>query len=189
MIILASQSPRRKEILTEILGDIPFKTIPSSFDERAIQDNNVHSLCLKEALGKGLAVSKDHPNDIVISADTMVCYQNKQLGKPKDEADALHMLQLLSGHVHEIVTAYVIYQGSKELCHKVCIAHLFIEKMADMEIQEYIETGSPLDKAGGYGVQDSDFITSKVIDGEVSTIVGLPKEALTQDLEALHLLD
>ena len=88
MIILASQSPRRKEILKEILDDVPFVCIPSSFDERKVHEDDVRKLCLEEARGKGLAVAKDHQEDIVISSDTMVSFKGEQLGKPKDHDDA-----------------------------------------------------------------------------------------------------
>ncbi|MFA6830145.1 MAG: nucleoside triphosphate pyrophosphatase [Bacilli bacterium] len=189
MIILASQSPRRKEILEDILGDIPFKTIPSSFDEKTIQEKNVHKLCLEEARGKGKTVSLDNPEDYVISSDTMVCYDNKLLGKPKDYQDALDTLRMLSGNTHEIVTAYSIFKNGEELLHRVCIAHLFIEKMADLEIEEYLDTGSPFDKAGSYGVQDSDFITSKIVDGDIFTIMGLPRDDLEDDLVKLKIID
>ena len=87
MIILASQSPRRKEILKDILGDIPFQIIPSSFDERNVHEKDVKKLCLLEAQGKGRELALKYPNDIVISADTMVSYKGQQLGKPADEED------------------------------------------------------------------------------------------------------
>ncbi len=188
MVILASQSPRRKELLKEILGDVPFAVVPSSFQERAIQSKDVRLLCLREAQGKGYKVSLKHPDDVVISADTMVFFHGKQLGKPKDEQDALNRLRLLSGHTHEVVTAYSIYQGGKELKHRICISKLFREKRADREIEEYIETGSPRDKAGAYGIQDKDFINAKIVEGEYSTIRGLPVEDLRDDLIALGII-
>ncbi len=189
MIILASQSPRRKEILKEILEDVPFECIPSSFDERKIHESDVRKLCLIEAQGKGLAVSKDHPDDIIISSDTMVSYKGEQLGKPKDHDDALNMLRKLSGNSHEIVTAYSIRKGEKELRHRVVVAKLFIEKMADCEIEAYLDTQSPYDKAGGYGVQDKDFINSRILEGDMYTIMGLPKYELEEDLYDLKIID
>ncbi|MFA6625002.1 MAG: Maf family protein, partial [Bacilli bacterium] len=119
----------------------------------------------------------------------MVFFQNQQLGKPKNHDEALKMLQMLSGNTHEIVTAYCIQKGSTILKTRVCSSILFIEKMADMEIEEYIDTGSPFDKAGGYGVQDKDFITSKIVKGDVYTIMGLPKEQLEEDLFELGILE
>lgn len=189
MIILASQSPRRKEILKEILGDIPFETIPSHFDERSIQDSSLRKLCLMEAVGKAKDVSKDHPDDIVIASDTMVLFEHKQLGKPKDEKDAFNMLRMLQDNTHEVITAYALFQGDKELKSRIVSAKLHIEKMADLEIQEYIETGSPMDKAGAYGIQDKYFITSTLLEGEESTVMGLPFYELIADLYDLHILE
>jgi septum formation protein len=189
MIILASQSPRRKEILKEILDDVPFVCIPSSFDERKVHEDDVKKLCLEEARGKGLAVAKDHQDDIVISSDTMVSFKGEQLGKPKDHDDALRMLRELSGETHEIVTAYSIFKGEKELCHRVVVAKLYIEKMADAEIEMYLDTGSPYDKAGAYGVQDKDFIYSKILQGDMYTIMGLPKYELEDDLVELGIIE
>ncbi len=189
MIILASKSPRRVEILKEILGDIPFTTIPSSFNERGIEEKNVRKLCLKEAQGKGKEVALLHPSDIVIASDTMVSYQGEQLGKPKDAEDVFRMLRMLTGNVHEVVTAYTIMKGDTELKHRVCVARVFLEKMADCEIQSYIDSGSPFDKAGAYGIQDSDFIESKVLSGDYYTIMGLPMDDLEKDLLDLGIID
>ncbi len=189
MIILASQSPRRKEILKDILGDIPFQIIPSSFDERNVHEKDVKKLCLLEAQGKGRELALKYPNDIVISADTMVSYKGQQLGKPADEEDIYRMLRMLSGDVHEVVTAYAIYQGNKELVHRICTAEIYIEKMADAEIQAYIGTGSPFDKAGAYGIQDKDCIECKILKGDYYTVVGLPRDDLEDDLFQLHIID
>ena len=189
MIILASKSPIRVEILKEILGDIPFETIPSSFNERAIHNKDCRKLCLTEAQGKGREVALSHPDDIVIASDTMVVYQGEQLGKPKDEEDVYRMLRLLTGHVHEVVTAYTIMKGREELTHRVCVAKVFLEKMADAEISIYIDSGSPFDKAGAYGIQDNDFIDGKIVDGDYYTIMGLPKDDLEDDLVRLGIID
>lgn len=189
MIILASKSPRRKEILKEILGDIPFLCVPSSFDERQIHEKSLRKLCKEEAVYKAKAVAERYPDDIIIASDTMVLYNGLQLGKPKDEEEAFNMLLMLQDHVHEVITAYTIYQGGKELVTRAVSAHLYIEKMADLEIREYIETGSPMDKAGAYGVQDKDFITSRIIDGDEYTIMGLPLFDLEDDLYSLGILD
>lgn len=189
MIILASQSPRRKDILKEILGDIPFECIPSSFDERTIHEDDVRKLCLIEAQKKGEVVSLEHKDDIVISSDTMVSFKGKQLGKPKDHDEALNMLRDLSDNTHDIITAYSIRKNDKELKHRVVVAKLFIEKMADVEIEAYIDTLSPFDKAGGYGIQDKDFINSRIIKGDMYTIMGLPRYELEDDLVELGIIE
>lgn len=188
MIILASQSPRRQEILTDILGDIPYKTIPSSFNERAIQVKDIRKLCKLEAQGKGKDISDKYPLDYVISADTMVYFKGEQLGKPKDREDAKRMLRMLSGATHEVVTAYSIFKGGEELISRTVIAKLYIEKMADSEIEMYLDTLSPFDKAGAYGIQDSDFIDCKILSGDYFTIMGLPRNELEKDLLHLQLI-
>lgn len=189
MIILASQSPRRKEILKDILQDVPFECCPSFFDERSIENNNCYQLCLKEAVAKAKDVAASHPQDYIIASDTMVLYRNQELGKPKDRQQALEMLRALSGDEHVVITAYCIVKGNKILKERIVSASLFIEKMADLEIEEYIETGSPFDKAGGYGIQDKDFINSRILSGDIHTIMGLPKKELTADLLELGLIN
>ena len=185
MIILASQSPRRKELLEEILGDIPFEVCPSSFEERKIESKDVRKLCLREAQGKGYKVSLSHPGDYVISADTRVSFKGQQLGKPKDEEDVFRRLRELSGNTHEVITAYAIYLDGKELKHRICQSKLFMEKRADREIQEYIDTGSPFDKAGAYGIQGNFSIHVKSIHGDYNNVVGLPLGRVYQELKKL----
>ena len=189
MIILDSQSPRRKEILKDILQDVPFEGCPSFFFFFFIEDNNCYQLCLKEAVAKAKDVAASHPQDYIIASDTMVLYRNKELGKPKDRQQALEMLRALSGDEHVVITAYCIVKGNKILKERIVSASLFIEKMADLEIEEYIETGSPFDKAGGYGIQDKDFINSRILSGDIYTIMGLPKKELTADLLELGLIN
>lgn len=188
MIILASQSPRRKEILQTILKDKEFLCIPSSFDERQIQEDSLYDLCLEEAICKGEVISKEYKDSYIISSDTMVSFNNEQLGKPKDKEEAFEMIKKLQGNTHEIITAYSIIKDEKVLVKKVCKAVLFIEKMSDDKIKAYVDTLSPLDKAGGYGIQDEKYIHSKIIEGEKETIMGLPKSELTKDLINLNLL-
>lgn len=188
MIVLASQSPRRKDVLSEILGDIPFEVFPAQIDERAIQEPNIRKLCLMEAKAKALWVSERRPDDVVIASDTMVELNHQALGKPKNEEDAFTMLRTLQGRKHYVVTAFAIYQNGKELDNHISIAEVYIEKMADGEIQEYIETGSPFDKAGAYGIQDSDFIHAKVLSGEYETVYGLPYLDLENSLVNLGII-
>lgn len=99
------------------------------------------------------------------------------------------MLRLLTGHVHEVVTAYTIMKGNQELRHRVSVAKVYLEKMADAEISIYIDSGSPFDKAGAYGIQDSDFIEGKVVEGDYYTIMGLPRDDLEDDLVDLGIIE
>jgi septum formation protein len=184
-IVLASSSPRRIEILKQILGDTPFDVVPSSFPERLVKEKDLHRLCLEEALSKACLVAKRRPEDLVLAADTMVLFEGEQIGKPKDEKDAFETLRKLQDHTHEVVTAYALQQGDKVLKRRIVTAHVAIEKMADREIELYLETGSPLDKAGSYGIQDKDFIHAQILDGDESTVIGLPFWEVREDLSEL----
>lgn len=184
MIVLASASPRRKEILEQIIDEKDFIVVPSHFDESQIHEKDINKLCLYEARKKGESVCKKYngADDVVISCDTMVYFNNEQLGKPKDEKDAKRMLETLSGNIHGVVSAYNIFICGKEVKHRICKARVFIEKLSDYEIDQYIESASPFDKAGGYGIQDKEYINCRVISGSYYTVLGLPKEDLEDDL-------
>ncbi len=182
MIILASQSPRRKEILTKILGSDGFSIIPSSFDERTIEDDDCYSLCKTLSAKKALDVSSSHPKDFVIGSDTMVLFRGQELGKPKDREDAFQMLEALQGSVHKVITSYAIVRNSKILRQNTTEASLYIFPMSVSQINAYIDTGCPFDKAGAYGIQDKEYIDSEVVSGDKYIIMGLPYVQLKNDL-------
>ena len=188
MIILASQSPRREEILKSVIGNLPFKIIPSNFDEDKIDEKDLKKLCLLEAVNKGMIISEKNRDDYIISADTMVYFQGRKLGKPKDKEDAFLTLKELQNNTHEIVTAQCIIKDGKILKESICTSVLFIDKMDDEKIKEYVDTLSPLDKAGSYGIQDEKYISSKIISGERETIMGLCKKQLISDLKSLNII-
>lgn len=176
-IILASKSPRRKELLKEIFSD--FIIIPSTVDE------NKYSLD-KLSLVKAEEISNLYPNDLVISADTLVYLDNKILGKPKDELDAYKMLKSLSNKTHVVTTYYSIFLKEKNIFFtNKCDSFVTFNELSDELIYAYIKTGSPLDKAGAYGIQDKEFNLVKVYKGELNNIIGLPTEKLKKDLISL----
>ena len=186
-ILLASGSPRRKELLTQ-MGCV-FEVCKSEAEE-VITSTNPEEVVMELSSQKGEDVFSKTTGDVcVIGADTVVAVDGNILGKPADEEDIYRMLRMLSGDVHEVVTAYAIYQGNKELVHRICTAEIYIEKMADAEIQAYIDTGSPFDKAGAYGIQDKDCIECKILKGDYYTVVGLPRDDLEDDLFQLHIID
>ena len=182
MIVLASQSPRRKEILRKILGNDDFLTVPSSFDERTIRDDDCYSLCLTLSERKASSVSLLYPKDFVVGSDTMVLFRGEELGKPKDRDDAFRMLSSLQGSVHKVITSYSILKNSKVLKQKTTEASLYIYPMSVSRINEYIDTGSPFDKAGAYGIQDVEYISSEIVSGDRYIIMGLPYGQLKDDL-------
>lgn len=182
MLILASKSPRRKELLEEYITS-NFIIEPSTYGED-IDDNltpieNVKNI----AYQKGKEIHAKHYNDIVLSADTIVVLNNKIYGKPFDKLDAFKMLKELSNKTHEVITAYSIFYQDKVISNYV-VSKVTFNGLPDSLINEYIETLSPLDKAGSYGIQDS--YGNKIVKsyiGSLSNIIGLPVEEIKKDLE------
>ncbi len=185
MIVLASQSPRRKELLARILKDIPFLSLPSQIDEREIQEGDCRKLVLREAIAKGEDVSSRREGDVVIASDTMVVFKGEQLGKPKDERDAVSTLRRLQGEEHEVLTGYAILKDGKVLKEGVVESVLYILPMDEEAIRDYVKTGSPLDKAGSYGIQDKEYIHSEIRKGYMENIMGFPIIEIERDLKEL----
>lgn len=194
-IILASASPRRRELLAQI--GMEFEVMVSNVEERVtatLPDEVVQELSEQKAEAV-LAVLQAREGEtdaptLVIGADTIVACDNKILGKPKDEEDAKRMLRLLSGRTHEVYTGVTMLfspqspAGSPVRCHtffectKVCFA-----PMTEAEIAEYVATKDPLDKAGAYGIQGFCARYIKGIEGDYNNVVGLPVGRLYQELK------
>ena len=176
-IILASNSPRRKELLKLITPN--FTVVPSDFDESSLKGISPEIQAEKLSLGKAQSVFS-RCGGIVIGADTIVVLEGKILNKPKDEVDAFNMLKSLSGKTHEVITGYTV------ICeNKIVTGHektlVTFNRLSDKTISNYVKTKSPLDKAGGYGIQDNDFLV-KEIDGDYYNVVGFPVEAIKKIL-------
>lgn len=189
MIVLASQSPRRRELLARILKDTPFHSIPSTIDERDIQCPDCSRLVLMEALAKGMDVSRKRKGDWVIASDTMVVFQGEELGKPKDENDAFRTLERLQGKEHEVLTGYVIVKDGKVHAQRVVSSTLFIHPMSPEQIRSYVATGSPMDKAGSYGIQDEEYLSTTILKGARENIMGFPIKEIEEDLRRLKILE
>ena len=177
MIVLASASPRRKELLSLISND--FEVKPSDADETL-----PNGISPKDAVEKLSFIKADYINDgksIIIGADTVVCIDNKILGKPKDENDALKMLKALSGKWHSVFTGVTIIQGDTVKTFSVESKVLFYD-LTDNEIINYIAHGEPMDKAGAYGIQGKGSLFVKEINGDYFNIVGLPIGKLNREL-------
>lgn len=181
--ILASMSPRRSEILTEM--GLEFEVCPADIDEN-IGLKDPEMLVKQLALLKAGCIAKKHSgeNKVIIAADTVVAYKNEILGKPKDEKDAERMLKMLSGNTHTVYTGYCCADAKTGLTVARCEAcHVKFRNLSEYEILNYIKTKEPMDKAGAYGIQGaaSEFVES--IDGDFSCVVGLPKKALSELLQ------
>ena len=188
MIILASASPRRKRLMQEEISSC-FDIIVPNIDESLSfkKYKCVRSIVKDIAKRKCLEVAKDHPNDLVIAADTVVVINKTIIGKPKDEKDAYRVLKLLSNNKHYVYTGYAIHQGDKFLIN-VTKSTVYFNDLSDELINDYIASGSPMDKAGAYGYQDNkDFALVKRIDGSISNVIGFPLEDIKQSLKQFKL--
>ncbi|MCQ2749770.1 MAG: Maf family protein [Clostridia bacterium] len=186
-IILASGSPRRRELL-EKLG-LQFEVVKSEFDESTIENKNPKKLVMKLAESKADEVSRrdDITSDsLIISADTIVVFKNEILGKPKDDLDAMRMLKLLNNQKHQVYTAMCIID-MKKMNKKVVLSKsdVFFDKVSDEKIMEYVKSGEPSDKAGAYAIQGDGSVFIKKINGDYFSIMGLSINQLYKELSKI----
>lgn len=171
-VILASASPRRLELLRQI-GVEP-TVCPADFEESGGQASEAVEVVCHNALGKCRAVAKLKGETIpVIGADTVVVVDNVILGKPVDVQEAKAMLRKLSGRVHEVLTGIAIKYKGQELA-EVVHTKVYFRELSATDIDTYVATGEPLDKAGAYGIQGMGAVLVKKIDGCYNNVVGLP---------------
>lgn len=175
MIILASQSPRRRELLKYITED--FKAVSSDVDESLPSGISPSDAVLY--LSKIKAEPFKNKNDIVIGADTVVALDDKILGKPVDENDAYSMLKMLSGKEHSVFTGVTVFHGDVQKSFFVETRVKFFD-LSDNDIKKYIMTGEPMDKAGAYGIQGYGSLLVEKIDGDYFNVVGLPISMLNK---------
>ena len=181
--ILASKSPRRRDLMKLISSD--FLVAVEDIDEE-----NSYRLSPIEAVKdiakrKGEAVDKLYPNDLVISADTIVVLNNQIIGKPINKDDAKRILKELSNQIHYVYTAYRVKYKDKEIINYVESKVIF-NQLSDELIDKYVESGSPLDKAGAYGVQDNEqFPIIKKVIGSIDNVIGFPVKEIKEDIEKL----
>jgi septum formation protein len=178
-LILASASPRRKELL-ELL-QIPFEVIVSEIEE--IVDEQLHPAEMVQSLAqqKAANVAKIHQNSYVIGSDTLVVYGGRMLGKPIDETEAIQMLQMLSGKTHEVYTGVsIIHDEQIHSFHEKTSVTFFT--LSDREIRDYVSTGEPMDKAGSYGIQGYGALLVEKILGDYYSVVGLPVARTNREL-------
>ena len=184
--ILASGSPRRKELLGEIIPG--FDIVVSEADEESVPKTLPPELYVEElALLKAAASAKSldkKRSAIVIGADTVVTLDGEILGKPSDEADAFKMLKRLSGRKHEVYTGYCVMRLEDGFTlSKAEKTEVFFKELDDERIRAYVETGEPMDKAGAYGIQGLGKVLINKINGDYNNVVGLPVSALFDVLE------
>ncbi len=170
-IILASKSPRRRELLT-MLG-LEFTVIPAVGEEKVSPSMTPGETVMSLALGKAREIADNHPDSLVIGSDTLVYLDGKPMGKPHSEEEAASMLRQLSGKVHQVYTGIAVVCGDDE---KVDFEKTDVQfrELTEDEIKWYIGTGEPMDKAGAYGIQGQGAVFIPKIDGDYFTVMGLP---------------
>ena len=181
-IILASASPRRKELL-ETAG-AEFEIIVADVDETVPEGTLPEDAAVMTAEKKAVAVAENHRNSIVIGADTIVVAGGKILGKPADKADACRMLSMLSGIEHQVITGVCLACADKKITFAQVSKVKFYD-LTDDEINTYVETGEPMDKAGAYGIQGKGCVLVEKIEGDYFNIVGLPVARVMKELNKL----
>jgi len=178
-IILASQSPRRKELLAGM--GLEFEAIPSNFDEKLDDSRAPEIVAIELATGKASQVAEQYPDCIVIGSDTIVTINGNQLEKPHDKAEAYNMLERLSGTHNEVTTAIaVICKTEKLLLTDVDTTRVFFNPYNEEVIRTYVESGDTVDKAGAYGIQSGAAPLINHIEGYYDTVVGLPTHQLAE---------
>lgn len=171
MFILASSSPRRKELLAKLVP--AFEIIVPNIDE-SILDLPPKDLALEESKAKAYAISCSHQDDEILACDTVVIFNNKALGKPHNEENAFKMLKMLSGKKHIVTSGYTYIGKGKEI-NRTVSTEVYFNSLTDEQIKEYIKNFHPFDKAGSYGIQD-DYPLIKEIKGSYFNVMGLPIE-------------
>ena len=171
MLVLASASPRRQELLRN--AGIPFEAQPADIPEDPLLEEDARTCAERLAREKALAIAEKRPTDVVLGADTVVVVDGQILGKPTDAADAARMLRMLSGREHQVITGVCLVAGGQ--CSVASEAtSVEMSEIADQEIAAYVASGEPMDKAGAYAIQGLASRWIPRIEGDYSNVVGLP---------------
>lgn len=169
-LILASQSPRRRELLG--LFHIPFTVCAADIDESMDPEKSPREEVARVSRAKAFAVRR-LPGDVVVAADTIVVCDGRVLGKPRDEADAVRMLTMLSGREHQVMTGLTVLKDQQAVtCTEVTGIHF--RALSPEEIEAYVRTGEPMDKAGAYGIQGGAALFAQSLVGDYYNVMGLP---------------
>jgi septum formation protein len=171
MLVLASASPRRRELLRN--ANIPFEVEPAHINEDPRPNEPAKEYAERLAREKAQAIAQKHPNDPVLGADTVVVIDNQVLGKPADPSDAGRMLHLLSGRTHQVITGVCLAVDGQWTVSSETTA-VTMSEISKQEIAAYVATGEPMDKAGAYAIQGIASRWIPGVEGDYSNVVGLP---------------
>jgi septum formation protein len=181
-IILASASPRRKELLDKI--GLVFKVDPSDYPEDLVSHMKPEELVINISQNKARAVASKYPDAIIIAADTIGVIGKQVLGKPHTGPDAIATLKLLSGRSHRVITGITVLDSkSGKIFSRTVQTRVYFKKLTDSEVRRYVATGEPLDKAGAYAIQGLGSLLVEKINGDYYNVMGLPLNALSQILK------
>lgn len=186
-IILASGSPRRKELLEQV--GINFEISASTIDEETVSIKNPEDYVKELSFLKAADISLSYPDSWVLGADTIVVVGNQILGKPHSKTDAIDMLTKLNNREHSVYTGFcLIHQKKKSIIKKCVETKVYFKYLSDQEIRWYVNTGEPFDKAGAYGIQGIGAVLVKQINGSYSNVVGLPVCEVVETLMHLNII-
>lgn len=185
-IILASGSPRRKELLS-LIG-LKFKVDVSDFEENLGLKLKPHELSKYLSFEKARAVAHNYKNAVIIAADTFIVFRGKLLGKPHTEKEAMRMLTLLNGKSHSVITGYTVLDtNTGKKSSRSVETKVWFRNMAEDELRAYVRTGEPLDKAGAYAIQGIGSLIVKKIEGDYFNVIGLPVASLAATLKKFEI--
>jgi septum formation protein len=181
-VILASASPRRKELLEKI--GLKFEVEPSNYAEDMRSELSPDELAKSISLEKAKVVASKHKNTIVIAADTFIVFRGKIMGKPNTEAEAIKMLMTLRGKSHSVITGFTILDTDRnKVLTKSVETIIHIKNLTPEEIDAYVKSKEPLDKAGAYAIQGLGSVIVERIEGDYFNVMGLPLSALAEGLK------
>ena len=178
-VILASQSPRRIELLKTVIKN--FRVVPSKIEELCDKDLSPEENAMFLGQKKATWVAKQHPHNLVIGADTMVVLKNEIIGKPSDAENARQILRQLSGQEHKVITGVAVVHS--KIFSAASISHVRIKALTPNVINSYVKSGEPMDKAGAYAIQGEGSFLVESYSGSYSNIIGLPMDLLKDLLQ------
>ena len=181
-LILASSSPRRKALLKQ--ANLTFTVLPSHMKESIAPYSSPQDAVKSLARKKAMDIFQQHPDNVILAADTVVVFQGKILGKPADEQEAYEMLERLSGRQHDVFTGVAIVSADAEIVFYDATRVTFWDLERE-DIERYVASGEPFDKAGAYGIQGLGAIFVKEIQGDFYNVVGLPLSRTVRQLKSL----
>jgi septum formation protein len=185
-LILASASPRRKELLG--LLNLEYSVVPSGVKEEFVPGLSVREHALGHSRSKALSVSVRFPQAWVLGADTIVVVDEKPLGKPRNREEAKGMLRELSGKTHSVITGYAVARDGRIAADGAVVSEVIFREIPDDEMEWYLSTGEPFDKAGGYAVQGASAFFIREIRGSYTNVIGLPLSEVAGVLKRLGVI-